>query len=56
MQHAQFISAKRLAVATISIFALIPILRTEGTARDDGRSTSIIDMPRLLMLVLLGIS
>ena len=25
MQHAQFISAKRLAVATISIFALIPI-------------------------------
>jgi hypothetical protein len=30
MQHAQFISAKRLAVATISIFALIPILRTDG--------------------------
>jgi len=55
MQHARFISAKRRAVAAISIFAPVPILPTDGTG-DDGRSTSIIDMPRLLMLVLLGIS
>jgi hypothetical protein len=31
MRHAQFISAKRLAVATIHIFAPIPILRVGGT-------------------------
>ena len=57
MRHAQFVSAKRLAVVTIDIFALTPILRASTVVmRDDGRSTSIIGMPRPLMLVLLGVS
>lgn len=57
MRHAQFVSAKRLAVVTIDMFALTSILCASTVVmRDDGRPTSILGMPRLLMPVLLGVS
>jgi hypothetical protein len=56
MRHARFVSAKRLADVTIDMFALTPILCASTVmTRDDGRSTSIIGTPRLVMPVLLGI-
>jgi len=57
MRNAQFVSAKQLAVVTIDVFALRLISRASTVVlRDDGRLTSIIGMPRLLLLALLGVS
>ena len=57
MRNAQFVSAKQLAVVTIDVFALRLIsCASTVVLRDDGRPTSIIGMPRLLLLALLGVS